>query len=111
MQFWLVLAAWLSVAAALCGRQGNVTCPVGQCCGPDGYCGTSQDYCSLAANCQEGCWHCGDAVCQGVLELGGENCGSCPQDCGPCQSDVGIIRQCVDATSYALTFDDGPSTV
>ena len=32
------------------------------------------------------------------------------QDCGPCQRR-GIIRTCVDAKAYALTFDDGPSPV
>jgi hypothetical protein len=107
----LLTAVLFQHVSALCGRQGNITCPLGQCCGPDGFCGLSKAYCSLEFNCQENCWVCGDGMCAGVVEEGGETCGSCPKDCGPCQLDVGIIRECVDPTSYALTFDDGPSIV
>ena len=44
---------------------------------------------------------CGDGYC-------GETCSTCPQDCGPCQP-FGLVHQCRDPHTFALTFDDGPA--
>jgi hypothetical protein len=64
------LAALARPALALCGAGGNGTCLVGQCCGADGFCGSSQQFCSEQFNCQANCWRCGNGICEGVVEVG-----------------------------------------
>ncbi len=59
--------------------------------------------------CQNGCWSCGNGKCEGVLERGGETCGTCSRDCGPCPDFKDVVRTCRIRNAYALTFDDGPS--
>lgn len=45
-----------------CGRDfgtdhvKDTTCGKGSCCSSHGWCGVSEDYCSVALGCQNGCW-------------------------------------------------------
>ena len=106
----ITLSGLVGWTHAICGRGGNEACQAGQCCGADGFCGLSKQFCSQQFSCQLNCWSCGNGNCEGVLEEGGETCGTCPLDCGPCTPEKGIIRACVDPKAYAITFDDGPSS-
>ena len=45
-----------------CGRDfgtehaKETTCGKGSCCSSHGWCGTTEEYCSVALGCQSGCW-------------------------------------------------------
>jgi len=49
-----------------CGKDHG-KCPSGQCCGKDGQCGTTEDYCSVSKNCQMGYGDCKDE-CEEIYE-------------------------------------------
>jgi Leucine-rich repeat (LRR) protein len=50
----------------LCGKD-NGRCPYGQCCGKNGKCGTTKDYCSINQDCQMKYGRCKDE-CQEINE-------------------------------------------
>ena len=110
--------------------------PPADVCG-DARCGDTEDCSNCAIDCDCNTVVCGDSVC---ADGGGEDCASCPFDCGPCAPPVdedvcgdgqctgdetcsacasdcgpcqpsGVSTQCVNAGDFALTFDDGPSSV
>ena len=108
----LLLPLLGAVTASRCGRQGNGTlCSATSCCSGDGECGVNAQHCSRALGCHSGCWVCGDGLCAGADQPGGETCGTCPTDCGPCTSGrypatVADVRSaCVAPDAFALTFD------
>lgn len=46
----------LNASAEQCGKQaGGAVCPNGLCCSQFGWCGSTDDYCSPAKNCQSQC--------------------------------------------------------
>ncbi|KAE8706647.1 Endochitinase 1 [Hibiscus syriacus] len=62
MRFWLFLVSSLFlshvllVTAAQCGRENHgLPCPGGLCCSAYGWCGTTDDYCSVEKGCQMNC--------------------------------------------------------
>ena len=62
-----------------CGRDfgtdhvKDTTCGKGSCCSSHGWCGVSEDYCSVALGCQNGCWKV-DAEEQERLDAKKANC-------------------------------------
>jgi len=55
----------------LCGKD-NGKCPYGQCCGKDGKCGTTKEYCSIRNSCQVGYGSCTDE-CQEINQYLADN--------------------------------------
>jgi len=70
-----------------CGKDLGTRCPSNQCCSKYGYCGGSDEYCSVSEGCQSSYGRCGEYVSNTNLQY---------------------YYQCKNSKHWALTYDDGP---
>lgn len=85
-----------------CGPNVQKQCPSGQCCSPEGWCGTTTDYCA-APDCLWGYGKCdADQTPAGsdTATVPRPNLGSVPY--------AADIYVCNNKGKVALTYDDGP---
>ncbi|CAK3805944.1 glycoside hydrolase deacetylase [Lecanosticta acicola] len=88
-----------------CGTQANnASCPTGQCCSQDGFCGTGRAFCD-APQCQ---FRFGPACDANILPQG-TNTSSVPRpQLGSVPYSPQQIWNCTEDKTVALTYDDGP---
>lgn len=90
-----------------CGKyHGKKSCPKmngqEQCCSAAGYCGLTEEYCSVPGNCQSGFGTCdSDKTPFGISTKGMHR--SYDASIPP------LIKKCSRNSTLALTFDDGPA--
>ncbi|KAL2915253.1 hypothetical protein HK105_205118 [Polyrhizophydium stewartii] len=87
------------------GKNTGYTCPSGQCCSQYGYCGTTSDYCNAKSQCAFG-------VCSGTSTTTAASPSPAPTNFPqPDPSKAApYIEACKRSGTFALTFDDGPSS-
>ncbi|KAL8300719.1 hypothetical protein RB593_010184 [Gaeumannomyces tritici] len=65
-----------------CGGANGYSCPAGQCCSKNGWCGTSDDFCSFGCKAAFGtCQACPGPACSSTVQGGSPTCGD---DGGKC---------------------------
>ncbi|KAI9644872.1 hypothetical protein NHQ30_006899 [Ciborinia camelliae] len=80
------------------GTAGN-TCPTGECCSNNGYCGTTADYCSATSGCQSEYGKCDATDPNAAPSTGGNNAGGrCGPGVGACASN-----ECCSLAGYCGT--------
>lgn len=90
-----------------CGKNhGNKKCPKldgnEQCCSAAGYCGITEEYCSVPGNCQSRF-----GTCDNELKPVGTSTKGMHRSYDDSIPDK--IKRCSQNSTFALTFDDGPS--
>lgn len=84
-----------------CGPEHNAACD-NICCSGAGYCGTTEEFCSVPNNCQEAWGWCDSKIMPQGADV--------THDIRKFNADIPAkVDKCTVPNTLALTFDDGPS--
>ncbi|PRP81603.1 hypothetical protein PROFUN_01110 [Planoprotostelium fungivorum] len=94
-----------NVTSGVCDADNDYWCPQGQCCSVDGFCGSTDQYCSPINNCVNQCWSCASFGCPtGLCCSQYGYCGNSSDYCAINTNPPNCVSNCAYASPPSISY-------